>query len=60
MPLGTGVRYRMTTTKTGKKIRLAFRGTNVIEAQNMATGATHTPSDFARARRRRRLRMRKH
>ena len=35
MPLGKGVRYRVKTTKTGKKIRLAFRGKNVIEATKL-------------------------
>lgn len=44
MPLGPGVRYRY---KRGTKIRLAFRGGKVIEAKNMDTGATHTPSEFA-------------
>lgn len=32
MPLGKNVRYRVKTTKSGKKIRLAFRGNKVIEA----------------------------
>ena len=44
MPLGPGVRYRY---KKGTKIRLAFRGNQVIETKNMQTGATHTPSEFA-------------
>jgi hypothetical protein len=52
MPLGPGVRYRF---KKGTHIRLAFKGNRVIEAKNTATGATHTPDEFAadRARRRR-------
>lgn len=55
MPLGPGVRYRVKTTAGGKHVRLAFRRGQVIEAKNLATGATHTPDDFAadRARRRR-------
>jgi hypothetical protein len=55
MPLGPGVRYRVKTTSTGKQVRLAFKGGNVIEAKNLKTGATHTPDEFAadRARRRR-------
>lgn len=44
MPLGPGIRYRYAP---GGKVRLAFKGTHVIEAKNMKTGATHTPSEFA-------------
>jgi len=33
MPLGSGVRYRWKKTKSGKKIRLAFRGNKVIEVK---------------------------
>ncbi len=42
MPLPKGTRYRVKTTKSGKKIRLAFaKGSNrVIEAKNLATGDT--------------------
>jgi len=33
MPLGKGVRYRVKTTSSGKKIRLAFKGkSKVVEA----------------------------
>lgn len=53
MPLGPGVRYRVHTTSTGKKVRLAFRGKSVIEAKNLKTGATHTPADFSADRARR-------
>lgn len=55
MPI-PGAKWRVTTTKTGKKVRLAFKGGNVVEAKNLATGATHTPAEFAadRARRKRR------
>ena len=35
MPLGGNVRYRVKTTKSGKKIRLAFRGKKVIEAKKL-------------------------
>lgn len=49
MPL-KNVRYRVKTTKTGKKIRLAFKGSKVVEAKNLKTGATHTPEDFKRDR----------
>ena len=55
MPLPQGTRYRVKTTKSGKKVRLAFKkGTNkVIEAQNVRTGETHTMLDFMRDRARR-------
>jgi len=46
MPLPKGTRFRVKTTKTGKKIRLAFRGNKVIEAKNLKTGKTHTPAEF--------------
>ncbi len=48
MPLGPGVRYRY---RKGTKVRLAFRGNQVVEAKNMKTGATHTPAEFAADRR---------
>ena len=44
MPLGKGVRYRH---RPGSDVRLAFRGNTVVEAKNTATGATHTPAEFA-------------
>ncbi len=50
MPLGPGVRYRVKTTKSGKRVRLAFRGKKVIEAKNIDSGATHTPSEFKKDR----------
>jgi hypothetical protein len=56
MPVGPG-RYRVTTTKTGKKVRLHFTpGGRVNEAKNLKSGAVHTPAEFAAdaARRRRR------
>ena len=50
MPI-PGARYRVITTKTGKKIRIAYRGKGtVVEAKNLETGATHTPAEFARDR----------
>jgi hypothetical protein len=33
MPLPKGTRYRWKTTKSGKKIRLAFKGNKVIETK---------------------------
>lgn len=59
MPLPKGTRFRTMTTKSGKRVRLAFRrGTNpVIEAKNIDTGATHTPAEFAADRRKRRRRL---
>ena len=51
MPLKS-VRYRVKTTKSGKKVRLAFKGKGkVVEAKNLKTGATHTPAEFAEDRR---------
>ena len=48
MPVGKG-RYRVTTTDSGKKVRLHFTpGGQVNEAKNLKTGATHTPAEFAR------------
>lgn len=45
MPL-PGARYRVKTTSSGKKVRLAFEGNQVVEAKNLKTGATHTPEEF--------------
>lgn len=53
MPL-KGVRYRVKTTKSGKKVRLAFRGNKVVEAKSLITGKTHTQREFTRERKRRR------
>ena len=54
--LHKGVRYRVKTTTSGKKVRLAFRGKGkVVEAKNLRTGKTHTPAEF-RADRRKSLR----
>lgn len=46
MPLGKNVKYAVKTTKTGKKVRLAFKNGEVIEAKNLKTGKTHTPAEF--------------
>ena len=36
MPLkGVRVRYRVKTTRKGKKVRLAFRGNKVVEAKRL-------------------------
>jgi hypothetical protein len=52
MPLPPGTRYRWMTTSTGKKVRLAFQGNQVIEAKSKSTGKVHTPKEFAADRRR--------
>ena len=53
MPLKS-VRYRVKQTPKGP-VRLAFRKSSneVVEAKNLRTSATHTPSEFARDRARR-------
>ncbi len=56
MPLPEGTRFRVKTTKSGKRIRLAFKGGKVIEAKNIDSGATHSPREFRADRRRRRKR----
>lgn len=57
MPL-KGIRYRVTRTETGKKVRLAFKGKDkVAEAKNLETGATHTPAEFAKDRKKRKRHM---
>lgn len=51
MPVPEGERFRVKTTKKGEKIRLAFVGKKtVVEAKNLKTGETHTPSEFAKER----------
>jgi hypothetical protein len=47
MPLEGNVRYRYAP---GGKVRLAFRGKQVVEAKNMKTGKTHTEAEFKRDR----------
>ena len=59
MPVPNRARFRVKTTESGKKIRLAFVGKGrVVEAKNLKTGATHTPAEFAKERRRRTLKRR--
>ena len=50
MPI-PGARFRVKTTKSGKKVRLAFKDGEVVEAKNLRTGATHSQSEFAADRR---------
>jgi len=55
MPVGPG-KFRVKTTKTGKKVRLHFTPDGTVnEAKNLKTGARHTPQEFAadRAKRKR-------
>src|SRR3989304_5914505 len=52
VPLGKNVRYRVKKTKKGKKVRLAFKNGQVIEAKNVTTGATHTAAGVKRERQR--------
>ena len=60
MPLGKGVRYRWTTSKTGKKVRLAFRGKKtVIEAYSPSSGKTHTPAEFKADKKKRKRRSKR-
>ena len=53
-PLPKGTRVRVKTTKTGKKIRLAFKDNKVIEAKNLKTGGTHIPPQFKAEKKKRR------
>ncbi len=52
MPTPKGTKFRVKTTKSGKKVRLAFKDGKVIEAKNLSTGATHTQAEFKRDRKR--------
>ena len=52
MPLGKNVRYRV-TGKGAKKVRLAFKDGEVVEAKSLSSGKVHTPAEFARDRKRR-------
>lgn len=45
MPI-PGAKYRVTHTKSGKEIRLAFKNGKVVEAKNLETGDVHTPAEF--------------
>ena len=44
MPLGPGVRFRVKQTSKGP-VRLAFRGSKVIEAKKLKTGNTSKLKD---------------
>jgi hypothetical protein len=41
MPIPKGARVRVKTTKTGKKIRLVFKGNKVIEAKRLHSKKKH-------------------
>lgn len=44
MPLGPGVRYRVKTFASGKKVRLAFKGKGkVVETKSLQTGEIRHP-----------------
>ncbi len=58
MPINKA-RYAVKTTKTGKKVRLAFQDGEVVEAKNLKTGATHTPAEFAAERKKTRMKNKK-
>lgn len=58
MPLSKGTRFRVKTTKSGKRIRLAFKAGKVIEAKNIDSGATHTSREFRADRKRRKRSVR--
>lgn len=51
MPI-PGARYRFKTFPSGKKVRLAFKGKEVVEAKS-SSGKIHTPAEFALDRARR-------
>lgn len=46
MPI-KGAHYAVKTTKTGKKVRLAFdKAGEVVEAKSLESGKTHTVAEF--------------
>jgi len=51
MPI-KGARYRVKTTESGKKVRLAFKDGEVVEAKGLKIGKTHTPPEFRAERKR--------
>lgn len=59
MPLKGKVKYRVKKTKSGKKVRLAFRNGEVVEAKNLKTGKTHTETEFKADKKKRVKRKRK-
>ena len=56
MPI-PGARYRVTTTNSGEKIRLAFVKGQVEEAKSLSSGKTHTPAEFKADRKKRGARL---
>lgn len=52
MPL-KGVRYRVKTYKSGKRVRLAFRGNKVVETKTLPRKGRGKRSKSRRGRRRR-------
>jgi hypothetical protein len=58
MPI-KGAKYRVVTTKSGKKVRLAWSHGEVVEAKNIKTGATHTPAEFKEDKRKAKRRKRR-
>lgn len=51
MPI-KGAKYRVKTTSTGKKVRLAFVQGEVVEAKNVKTGATHSSEELLKGKKR--------
>lgn len=51
MPLGPGIRYRVKTYSSGKRVRLAFRGRNVVETKSLK----HILADHIKKRKKRRV-----
>jgi hypothetical protein len=56
MPI-PGARFRV-KTEGGQKVRLAFKDNEIVEAKNLKTGATHTPAEFAKERKGRKMHRR--
>lgn len=57
MPI-KGAKYRVTAIN-GKKIRLAWKNGEVVEAKNLKTGATHTSEEFKADKKRSKKRKKK-
>jgi len=47
MPTIKGAKYNVKHTTRGKKVRLAWKNGQVVEAKNLKTGAKHTQAEFA-------------
>ena len=45
MPI-KGAKYRVKTTKHGKKVRLAFKDDEIVETKNLKTHKMHTMEEF--------------